>query len=296
MSDTQLKLPQSRLRAWWQLMRFDRPIGILLLLWPTLWALWAAAGGPPSTQNLVIFLVGVVVMRAAGCVANDLADRDFDPHVERTQERPLAAGTLSPAEARAGLLLLLLLAFGLVLMTNRLTVLLAFVGAGLALIYPLCKRFMDLPQAVLGVAFGWSVPMAFAAETGAVPALAWWLLLFNVFYSLIYDTWYAMVDREDDLAIGVRSSAILFGRYDRQLIAGLQLAMLVLGVFVGWRYGWSWPWFLALALCVLLFAQQQWIARRRDRQGCFRAFMLNNWIGLVLFLGLLLNFSLPWRF
>lgn len=296
MSDTQLKLPQSRLRAWWQLMRFDRPIGILLLLWPTLWALWAAAGGPPSTQNLVIFLVGVVVMRAAGCVANDLADRDFDPHVERTRERPLAAGTLSPAEARAGLLLLLLLAFGLVLMTNRLTVLLAFVGAGLALIYPLCKRFMDLPQAVLGVAFGWSVPMAFAAETGAVPALAWWLLLFNVFYSLIYDTWYAMVDREDDLAIGVRSSAILFGRYDRQLIAGLQLAMLVLGVFVGWRYGWSWPWFLALALCVLLFAQQQWIARRRDRQGCFRAFMLNNWIGLVLFLGLLLNFSLPWRF
>ena len=296
MSDTQLKLPQSRLRAWWQLMRFDRPIGILLLLWPTLWALWAAAGGPPSTQNLVIFLVGVVVMRAAGCVANDLADRDFDPHVERTQERPLAAGTLSPAEARAGLLLLLLLAFGLVLMTNRLTVLLAFVGAGLALIYPLCKRFMDLPQAILGVAFGWSVPMAFAAETGAVPALAWWLLLFNVFYSLIYDTWYAMVDREDDLAIGVRSSAILFGRYDRQLIAGLQLAMLVLGVFVGWRYGWSWPWFLALALCVLLFAQQQWIARRRDRQGCFRAFMLNNWIGLVLFLGLLLNFSLPWRF
>ncbi|NRB70986.1 MAG: 4-hydroxybenzoate octaprenyltransferase [Xanthomonadales bacterium] len=296
MSDTQLKLPQSRLRAWWQLMRFDRPIGILLLLWPTLWALWAAAGGPPSTQNLVIFLVGVVVMRAAGCVANDLADRDFDPHVERTRERPLAAGTLSPAEARAGLLLLLLLAFGLVLMTNRLTVLLAIVGAGLALIYPLCKRFMDLPQAVLGVAFGWSVPMAFAAETGAVPALAWWLLLFNVFYSLIYDTWYAMVDRADDLAIGVRSSAILFGRYDRQLIAGLQLAMLVLGVFVGWRYGWSWPWFLALALCVLLFAQQQWIARRRDRQGCFRAFMLNNWIGLVLFLGLLLNFSLPWRF
>ena len=138
--------------------------------------------------------------------------------------------------------------------------------------------------------------MAFAAETGAVPALAWWLLLFNVFYSLIYDTWYAMVDREDDLAIGVRSSAILFGRYDRRLIASLQLAMLVLGVFVGWRYGWSWPWFLALALCVLLFAQQQWIARRRDRQGCFRAFMLNNWIGLVLFLGLLLNFSLPWRF
>ncbi len=296
MSDTQLKLPQSRLRAWWQLMRFDRPIGILLLLWPTLWALWAAAGGPPSTQNLVIFLVGVVVMRAAGCVANDLADRDFDPHVERTRERPLAAGTLSPAAARAGLVLLLLLAFGLVLMTNRLTVLLAFAGAGLALVYPLCKRFMDLPQAVLGVAFGWSVPMAFAAETGAVPALAWWLLLFNVLYSMIYDTWYAMVDREDDLAIGVRSSAILFGRYDRQVIAGLQLAMLVLGGFVGWRYGWSWPWFLALASCALLFAQQQWIARRRDRSGCFRAFLLNNWIGAVLFLGLLLNFSPPWPF
>ena len=295
MSDLGPTLTGNRFGAWWQLMRFDRPIGILLLLWPTLWALWAAAGGFPSSKNLAIFLAGVVVMRAAGCVANDLADKDFDPHVKRTRDRPLASGELSPGDAKRGLLILLTLALVLVLMTNRLTVMLAFVGAALAVSYPLFKRFMDLPQLVLGLAFGWSVPMAFAAETGAVPALAWWLLALNVLYSVIYDTWYAMVDRDDDLAIGVRSTAILFGRHDRRVIGALQVAMLALAGWIGWVQAWSWPWFAGVGCCAALFAHQQWITRDRSREACFRAFLLNNWVGLVLFLGLVLSLAEPWR-
>ena len=294
MSDLGPTLTGNRFDAWWRLMRFDRPIGILLLLWPTLWALWAAAGGFPSSKNLAIFLAGVVVMRAAGCVANDLADKDFDPHVKRTRDRPLASGELSPGDAKRGLLILLTLALVLVLMTNRLTVMLAFVGAALAVSYPLFKRFMDLPQLVLGLAFGWSVPMAFAAETGAVPALAWWLLALNVLYSVIYDTWYAMVDRDDDLAIGVRSTAILFGRHDRRVIGALQVAMLALAGWIGWVQAWSWPWFAGVGCCAALFAHQQWITRDRSREACFRAFLLNNWVGLVLFLGLVLSLAEPW--
>ncbi len=200
MKDTGPSAKAGRVDAYWRLMRFDRPIGILLLLWPTLWALWLAAGGVPSLKNGVIFVLGVVVMRAAGCVVNDLADKDFDPHVERTSERPLASGEVTPAQARALLIVLLLIAFGLVALTNPLTIKLSFVGAGLAMSYPFFKRFIDLPQVVLGIAFGWSIPMAFAAETGAVPSLAWALLFINMLYAVIYDTFYAMVDREDDLA------------------------------------------------------------------------------------------------
>lgn len=286
MSDLGPALSNPRLDAYWRLMRFDRPIGILLLLWPTLWALWLAAGGLPSLQNGLIFVVGVVVMRAAGCVVNDLADRNFDPHVERTRSRPLAAGELTPGAARALLGVLLALAFALVLLTNALTIKLSFVGAALALSYPFFKRFIDLPQVVLGVAFGWSIPMAFAAEAGAVPSLAWALVLINIFYSVIYDTFYAMVDRDDDLAIGVKSTAILFGRHDLWVIGALQAVMVGLCLGLGAWQGWHWPWFAAVTGVTTLFGWQLWITRSRSRQACFRAFLNNNWVGFLLFLGI----------
>ncbi len=293
MSDLGPAIGTGRLDAYWRLMRFDRPIGILLLLWPTLWALWLAADGVPSTRNLLIFVAGVVVMRAAGCVANDLADRDFDPHVERTRERPLASGALTAGEAKRLLLVLLVIAFGLVLMTNPLTIKLSFIGAALAVAYPFFKRFVDLPQVVLGVAFGWSIPMAFAAEAGAVPPLAWSLLLINVLYAVIYDTFYAMVDRDDDLAIGVRSTAILFGRHDLRVIGTLQGLMVLGCVALGGGQGWGWPWYAAVAVVALLFARQLWTARHRERQACFRAFLNNNWVGFALFLGIAGETMLP---
>lgn len=286
MNDYGPGLTSARLDAYWRLMRFDRPIGILLLLWPTLWALWLAAGGVPSLHNGVIFVAGVVVMRAAGCVVNDLADRDFDPHVERTRDRPLAAGDLTPGAAKALLGVLLGLAFALVLLTNPLTIKLSFVGALLALSYPFFKRYIDLPQVVLGMAFGWSIPMAFAAETNAVPPLAWALVGINVLYSVIYDTFYAMVDREDDLSIGVKSTAILFGRRDLLVIGALQATMVSACVVLGVVQGWHWPWFAGVAAAALLFARQLWTTRTRDRQACFRAFLNNNWVGFALFLGI----------
>jgi 4-hydroxybenzoate polyprenyltransferase len=286
MSDLGPAIGNARFDAYWRLMRFDRPIGILLLLWPTLWALWLAADGVPSVQNLVIFVTGVVVMRAAGCVANDLADKDFDPHVERTRSRPLASGALTPREAKVLLAGLLAMAFGLVLLTNPLTIRLSFVGAILALSYPFFKRFVDVPQVVLGIAFGWSIPMAFAAESGEVPPVAWALLVINVFYAVIYDTYYAMVDREDDLAIGVRSTAILFGRRDRWIIGALQLSMIGLCLALGWQQGWHWPWYLAVAVTGALFVHQLHITRSRDREACFRAFLNNNWVGMALFFGI----------
>ncbi len=293
MSDLGPAIGTGRLDAYWRLMRFDRPIGILLLLWPTLWALWLAADGVPSTRNLLIFVAGVVVMRAAGCVANDLADRDFDPHVERTRERPLASGALTAGEAKRLLLVLLVIAFGLVLMTNPLTIKLSFIGAALAVAYPFFKRFVDLPQVVLGIAFGWSIPMAFAAEAGAVPGLAWSLLMINVLYAVIYDTFSAMVDRDDDLAIGVRSTAILFGRHDLRVIGTLQGLMVLGCVTLGRGQGWGWPWYAAVAVVALLFANQLWMARHRERQACFRAFLNNNWVGFALFLGIAGETMLP---
>jgi 4-hydroxybenzoate polyprenyltransferase len=271
-------------------MRFDRPIGILLLLWPTLWALWIAAEGLPSLRNLLIFSAGVVIMRAAGCVINDVADRDFDPHVERTRGRPLAAGELRTGEALAVLVALMLLAFLLVLLTNRLTIQLAFAGAVLALSYPFFKRFTHLPQVVLGIAFGWSVPMAFAAETGSVPAVAWWLLLINTIWAVIYDTLYAMVDREDDLAIGVKSTAILFGHHDLTVLRVLQLVMIALLLALGLVEGFGPAWFAGVAGAGALFAWQQAMIRKRDRAACFRAFLNNNWVGLALFAGLALQY------
>ena len=278
--------------AYWRLMRFDKPIGILLLLWPTWWALLIAGGGQPTLKNALIFTAGVVLMRAAGCVMNDIADRDFDPHVERTRSRPLAAGELQTRQAVGLFLVLMTLAFLLVLLTNALTVKLALVGAVLASTYPFFKRFTHIPQVVLGIAFGWGIPMAFAAETGAVPAIAWWLLGINTTWSIIYDTLYAMVDREDDLAVGVKSTAILFGRHDLLVIGLLMGLMVALLLTVGLRLGLTWPWYLGVAAAAGLFAGQLFKARKRDRAACFKAFLNNNWVGFVLFLGLLAHYRL----
>lgn len=279
-------LPAARFDAYWRLMRFDRPIGILLLLWPTLWGLWMAGTGRPSPVNVLVFVAGVVLMRAAGCVMNDMADRDFDPHVARTRDRPLATGAVSLRAAGVTLALLLAAAAALVLLTNPLTIALAFVGAVLALAYPFFKRVTHLPQLVLGVAFSWGIPMAFAAETGGVPPAAWALVALNLVHVVIYDTLYAMVDREDDLAIGVRSTAILWGKHDLAVLRALSLALVGGLLALGWVLELSWPWFAGAAAAAALLARQQWQVRRREPSACFRAFRANHWVGLAIFAGL----------
>lgn len=276
--------------AYWRLMRFDKPIGILLLLWPTWWALLIAGDGRPTLKNALVFTAGVILMRAAGCVMNDIADRDFDPHVERTRGRPLASGELSTRQALGLFLVLMTLAFLLVLLTNALTVKLALVGAALASTYPFFKRFTHLPQVVLGIAFGWGIPMAFAAQVQAVPIIAWWLLLINTVWSVIYDTLYAMVDREDDLAVGIRSTAILFGRFDVLITGLLMLLMVLMLVAAGFMLNLAWPWYVGVAVAGVLFARQIFSVRTRDREACFKAFLNNNWVGFVLFLGLLSHY------
>ena len=273
-------------------MRFDRPIGILLLLWPTLWALWIAGEGQPSIKNLLIFCTGVVLMRAAGCIMNDVADRDFDGHVERTRNRPLASGELTVREALLSFFVLMLLAFGLVLMTNALTIKLAFAGAVLASTYPFFKRWTHFPQVVLGIAFGWGIPMAFAAETGQVSLAAWLILLINVIWSVIYDTLYAMVDRDDDISIGLKSTAILFGRFDLVILRVLKIVMITLLIWLGLKLQLGWPWFAGVAVAAGLFARQQYRVRSRAREACFEAFLNNNWVGVAVFAGLLLNYFL----
>ncbi len=277
--------------ALWRLMRFDKPIGILLLLWPTLWALWIAGEGHPSIKNVLIFCAGVVLMRAAGCIMNDVADRDFDPHVERTRSRPLASGELTVRQALVVFFIVMLLAFGLVLMTNALTIKLAFAGALLASTYPFFKRWTHLPQVVLGLAFGWGIPMAFAAENGYVASIAWLILLINVIWSVIYDTLYAMVDRDDDISIGLKSTAILFGRYDLSILRLLKIIMIALLVLLGFKLQFSTPWFVGVSIAAFLFARQQYLVRNRDRDACFRAFLNNNWVGLVIWVGLLANYA-----
>jgi len=282
----------SRLNSYARLMRLDRPIGMLLLMWPTLWALWVAGAGHPSWNNLSIFVCGVAIMRAAGCVMNDIADRDFDAHVRRTRDRPLAAGEVGVTEALVLFAVLLAAAFGLVLLTNALTIELAFAGAALAASYPFFKRFTHLPQLALGVAFSWGIPMAFAAETGSVPVAAWWLAAANILYVAIYDTLYAMVDREDDLAIGVKSTAILLGQYDLLALRVLCLAFVGLLAWFGARMGLGWAWFAGLVVAAGLFAWQQVQVRGRERSACFRAFLNNNWVGLAVFAGLVGNYLL----
>lgn len=271
------------------LMRLDRPIGILLLLWPTLWALWIAGEGRPHVKTVVIFVLGVMLMRSAGCVINDYADRGFDRHVSRTRERPLASGKVQPREALILFVALCVVAFGLVLLTNALTVLMSFVGAGLAAVYPFMKRYTYMPQVVLGMAFGWAVPMGFAAETGAVPAVAWLLFLATVLWAVAYDTMYAMVDRADDIKIGVKSTAILFGDLDRAIIGAIQLSVLVVLSMAGDHAHLGGGFWFGLAVAGALAVYQQVLIKGREPDKCFKAFLNNSWFGLAVFIGVLLG-------
>ncbi len=280
---------RERAREYLVLMRMDRPVGALLLLWPTWWGLWFAANDFPPPGLLVIFTLGVFVMRAAGCVINDYADHSWlDAHVERTRGRPMAAGRVTRKEALLLFAGLLALAFVLVLFTNALTIQLAFGGAVLAAIYPFSKRYTHLAQVVLGAAFGWSIPMAFAAVTGEVPALAWLLFLANVLFSTIYDTEYAMVDRDEDIKVGAKSTAILFGDADRPILGVLMVTFLLAMLLAGLRVQLTWPYHVGLAITAGLFGWQQWLIRDRHREHCFAAFRNNNWVGCVLWIGLLL--------
>jgi 4-hydroxybenzoate polyprenyltransferase len=281
---------EERLREYALLMRLDRPIGIFLLLWPTLWALWLAGQGQPQQHVVLVFTVGVFLMRSAGCVINDIADRDFDPYVARTRERPLAARRVSVPEALGLFVILCLTAFALVLIMNLLTIMLSLVGIVLVVSYPFMKRFHYFPQAHLGAAFGWSIPMAFAAQTGTVPIIAWTLFTANVVWSMVYDTMYAMVDREDDLKLGVKSTAILFRTKDRRIIGRLQALLFALLIAVGILGGLNWIYYLGLFIATWFALYQQYLIREREPADCFRAFLNNNWFGLVVFCGILLSY------
>jgi len=274
------------------LMRLDKPIGIFLLLWPTLWALWIAAEGWPDGWVLFVFVSGVVLMRSAGCVMNDFADREIDPHVERTRKRPIAAGRVTPGESLILFACLCLLAFGLVLTMGRLTILLSFIAVILAATYPFMKRYTYMPQVHLGLAFGWAVPMAFAAQTGAVPKMAWLILIATVLWATAYDTMYAMVDRRDDIRIGVKSTAILFGAADKAIIAGIQCGVLLVLILVGNQLEMGTFYYAGLAGAALFALYQQYLIKDRDPDRCFRAFLNNNWFGLSVFAGIFLHYYL----
>lgn len=276
-------------QAYSRLMRIDKPIGTLLLLWPTLWALWLANRAMPPLPVLIVFVAGVFVMRAAGCVINDYADRKVDGYVERTKLRPLASGAVTAKEAKMLFVVLGLIAFGLVLSMNLMTIMLSVVGLALAWVYPFMKRYTHLPQVVLGAAFGWAIPMAWAAVSESLPLVCWLVFLANICWTVAYDTQYAMVDREDDLKIGVKSTAILFGQYDKLIIGLLQLATLGLMALVGTRLHLNGAFYWTLLLAGGLFVYQQKLIAKRARQACFQAFLNNNYVGLVLFLGVLMN-------
>ncbi len=281
----------TQLRNYAKLMRIDKPIGIWLLMWPTLWALWLAGKGHPDQWLFVVFVLGVFIMRSAGCVLNDYVDRKIDPYVERTRTRPIASGAVAPAEALVLFLALSLIAIGLATMLNRPARLLAIVAAGLTIAYPFIKRVVSIPQLVLGVAFGWAVPMAFAAQTGETPQLAWLVFGAALVWAVIYDTFYAMVDREDDRKIGVKSTALLFGEVDLFVIAGLQLLMLVALTLVGLRAELGFWYFASVVGAAALMAYHQWLARDRQPAGCFAAFLHNHTIGLVIFVGIVLHYT-----
>ncbi|HUB92079.1 MAG TPA: 4-hydroxybenzoate octaprenyltransferase [Dyella sp.] len=274
------------------LTRMDRPIGAVLLLWPTWWALWLASGDFPSWKLLIIFTLGVFAMRAAGCAINDYADRKLDPQVARTAGRPIASGRITPREALIVFASLLVFAFLLVLLTNALTIKLSFIGAALAALYPFTKRYTDLPQVVLGAAFGWAIPMAFAAVQNTVPPLGWLLFIANILWSVIYDTEYAMVDREDDIKAGARSTAILFGDADLLIIGVLMGTLTVALVMIGTRAHLGWPYWLGVVAVAGLFAWQQWLIRHRERDACLAAFRHNNWVGLSLWVGIALALAI----
>jgi 4-hydroxybenzoate polyprenyltransferase len=285
---------QKKLDAYERLMRLDKPIGILLLLWPALWALWIAGEGYPAWWVVWIFVLGTVLMRSAGCVMNDLADRKFDIHVERTRQRPLATSEVSIREALILAAFLSLAAFGLVLYLNRLTILLSIAALLLAASYPFTKRFFAIPQAYLGIAFGFGIPMAFAALQGTVPLVAWVMLLANIFWAVAYDTEYAMVDREDDLKIGIRSSAIFFGRFEISAIMASYMVMLILLTVVGVLLGLKWPYYLGLLAALSIAGYHYSLIRKRDRNACFMAFLHNNWLGAAIFAGIFLNYLPGW--
>jgi 4-hydroxybenzoate polyprenyltransferase len=287
-----------RLDVYEQLMRLDKPIGILLLLWPTLWGLWLSSYGFPNPGVFVIFLLGVVLTRSAGCIINDIADRDFDSQVERTKDRPLARRAIPVSEAVVLALVLAGFAFALVMQLNKLTIQLAFIALGLAVVYPFLKRFFWLPQAWLGVAFGFGIPMAFSAHHNMIPPVAWWLLAANVFWTIAYDTEYAMVDRDDDKRIGIKTSAILFGHWDVAMTMLCQALFIALMVTIGVRANLGLGYFGGIAIAALFAAYQYRLIRARTREGCFKAFLFNNWVGAAVFAGIVADFLLripaPW--
>ncbi|CAI1094354.1 4-hydroxybenzoate octaprenyltransferase [Serratia quinivorans] len=281
---------QSKWQAYSHLMRINKPIGTLLLLWPTLWALWIAGQGVPSLSVLVVFVAGVFMMRAAGCVVNDYADRAVDGHVKRTAGRPMPSGRVSEKEAKVLFVVLVLVSFGLVLTLNAMTIWLSLAALALAWAYPFMKRVTHLPQFVLGAAFGWGIPMAYAAVSESLPLSCWVLLLANICWTVAYDTLYAMVDRDDDLKIGIKSTAILFGRYDKLIVGLLQFATLLLMLWVGYLTQMSGAFYWSLLLAGALFIHQQKQIATRERDACFKAFMDNNYVGLVLFIGIALSY------
>ncbi len=281
----------TQLRNYGKLMRVDKPIGIWLLLWPTLWALWLAGEGRPDPALFVIFVLGVLVMRSAGCVLNDYVDRKIDPYVERTRTRPIASGAVTPNEALILFVALALIAIGLATMLNRPARMLAIVAAVLTVVYPFIKRYVSIPQFILGAAFGWAAPMAFAAQTGQTSQLAWLVFGAALIWAIIYDTFYAMVDREDDRKIGVKSTALLFGEVDLFVIAGMQVVMLAALVFIGLRAELGIWYYLAVVGVAGLMGYHQWLARSREPAGCFAAFLHNRHIGLFIFLGILLHYT-----
>lgn len=282
-------MTQTKWQAYCRLMRIDKPIGSLLLLWPTYWALWLAGGQIPSLKLLVVFTLGVFFMRAAGCVVNDFADRRVDGHVKRTAHRPLPSGAVTEKESKILFVALVLVSFGLVLTLNAMTIWLSVAALALAWVYPFMKRFTHLPQVVLGMAFGWSIPMAYAAVSESLPLSCWLLFLANICWTVAYDTQYAMVDRDDDLRIGIKSTAILFGRFDKLIIGLLQLATLLLMVWIGYLNQLSGAYYWGILLAGALFIHQQKLIALRERMPCFQAFLNNNYAGLVLFIGIALS-------
>lgn len=275
-----------------RLMRIDRPIGTLLLMWPMLWSLWLAAEGMPSIKNLIIFLLGCFIMRAAGCVINDYADRDFDGHVKRTVDRPLATKSVTEKEALALFASLGISAFILVLFTNPLTIKLSLGGIILAACYPFMKRYTYFPQVVLGAAFSWGIVMAYAAEADHLPKEIWLVYIANTVWAVVYDTFYAMVDRDDDLKIGVKSTAVLFGDYDRLITAFLQAFIIFTLLLVGYQFNLGAIFYLSLIVVSCLFVYQQVLIENRQREACFKAFMNNQWVGVALFIGIALDYAL----
>jgi 4-hydroxybenzoate polyprenyltransferase len=281
---------RERFSIYIDLTRFNRPVGSYLLLWPTLCALWIAAEGIPDTKLIIVFVLGVFLTRSAGCVINDFADRKIDAHVKRTSQRPLATGRISSKEALILFAVLMLTAFSLVFFTNKMTVLMSFGGLFLASLYPFMKRHTHLPQVVLGAAFGWAIPMAFTAVNESIPAIAWLIYTAKILWTVAYDTMYAMVDRDDDMKIGVKSTAILFGDLDKIIIGALQLFTLIILFMVGQQLNFSWIFYIGLGIADILFAYQQFLIKDREREPCFKAFLNNHYVGLAVFSGIFLHY------